>query len=221
MKQIAPIRTLTEQTYDALLEAICSGELAAGDRLNQDDIAARLRVSRQPVNSAITMLKANRFANDNGRRGVLVAPVDDVLLRSIFEYRQVIEPFAVRLAGRCLPDDARVQADAVLGRGLEAARGGCLGGLIHADAEFHEMVYRWSGNTVIQSSMALNWPHIRRSIGTMLREPGAALAMWDDHALIADALISGEADAAGQVMEAHIARAHRLTQPALNACETG
>ena len=52
-------RTMVEETYDILVNAICSGELSSGERLNQDEIAVRLKVSRQPVNSAI--LDLSRF----------------------------------------------------------------------------------------------------------------------------------------------------------------
>lgn len=61
MDAIAPPKSLTEQTYDILLNAICAGEFEPGERLNQDDIASRLKASRQPVNSAISILKANGF----------------------------------------------------------------------------------------------------------------------------------------------------------------
>ncbi|MFC6636615.1 GntR family transcriptional regulator [Sulfitobacter sediminilitoris] len=69
MDAIKPPKTLSEQTHDILLNAICSGEFEPGQRLNQDEIAARLQVSRQPVNSAISVLKASGFVEDTGRRG--------------------------------------------------------------------------------------------------------------------------------------------------------
>ena len=36
MDPIEPKNTLVEQVYEILLDAICSGELQAGERLNQD-----------------------------------------------------------------------------------------------------------------------------------------------------------------------------------------
>ena len=40
---------LVDQVYRALLDAICDGTLAAGARITQEDVAAQLAVSRQPV----------------------------------------------------------------------------------------------------------------------------------------------------------------------------
>jgi len=47
---------LTEQVYKRLLDAVCSGELAPGTRLNQEELAASLSVSRQPVLQGLRML---------------------------------------------------------------------------------------------------------------------------------------------------------------------
>ncbi|WP_073038222.1 GntR family transcriptional regulator [Roseovarius pacificus] len=49
MDTIEQPKSLTEQTHDILLNAICSGEFAPGERLHQEEIAARLSVSRGVV----------------------------------------------------------------------------------------------------------------------------------------------------------------------------
>ena len=65
---------LTEQVYQRLLDAICSGELAPGTRLTQEELAASLSVSRQPVLQALRLLKRDGVVIDAGRRGLIVAP---------------------------------------------------------------------------------------------------------------------------------------------------
>ena len=86
-----------------------------GDRLNQDDIAARLNVSRQPVNSAISILKANGFVRDTGKRGSVVTELEPAQLHDVYEFRTAIEPDPFGLGkhpSRCFEigkdrDDAR------------------------------------------------------------------------------------------------------------------
>ncbi|WP_420587986.1 GntR family transcriptional regulator [Marivita sp.] len=114
MQKIEQSKSLTEQTHDILLNAICSGEFEPGERLNQDEIAARLNVSRQPVNSAISMLKANGFVQDTGRRGVVVSQISPDQFQSIYEFRSAVEPFAIRLAHERKPADAEPRALAML-----------------------------------------------------------------------------------------------------------
>jgi DNA-binding GntR family transcriptional regulator len=195
---------LVEEAYDILVDAICSGELCPGVRLNQDDIATRLNVSRQPVNSAISILKAQGLVEDTGRRSVMVTRIDPDLFFAIHEYRRVIEPFAVRLAGRDLTDSHRKEAARVLKLGHRAMERGQLPELLQADALFHEMIYGWSGNRVIQASMKTNWHHIRRTMAEVLREPAAARPVWQEHTEIVESLLSGNTEEAALRMERHI-----------------
>jgi DNA-binding GntR family transcriptional regulator len=170
MKEIAPPKSLTEQTYDILLNAICAGEFEPGERLNQDNIAARLKVSRQPVNSAISILKANGFVEDTGKRGVVVAQFSTDQFNSIYEFRSAVEPFAIRLAHVRKPDDAATLAQDMLSRGWKAVKSGDLSVQIQTDFEFHTMIYDWSGNATIATTMRTNWHHIRRAMGVVVRQ---------------------------------------------------
>ncbi len=207
MDSIEPKKTLVEQVYDILLDAICSGELPQGERLNQDEIATRLNVSRQPVNSAISILKANGFVRDNGRRGVVVAEADMDQHRSIYEFRSVVEPFATRLAAERIGDHAAPEAQAILREGRAAIEARNIKALLNADARFHEMIYRWSGNHVIEASMRANWPHMLRSMVEVLRDPSSARQSWNDHQRIVDALLARDGEAAAKAMQAHIGTA--------------
>ncbi|MCU0853859.1 MAG: GntR family transcriptional regulator [Rhodobacteraceae bacterium] len=204
LAKVRPPRSLVDQTYEILLDAICAGDLVPGERLNQDRIAESLNVSRQPVISAISILKANRLVEDTGRRGVVVAPLDPGLVRSIYEYRVVIEPFAVRLAAGRRPPEARAEAAEVIAAGRAAAQSGDVRELIRADARFHEMIYRWSGNAMVQNSMGVNWHHIRRTMAEVLKAPLLSAPVWDEHAAILNALLDGDAATAEQLMRRHI-----------------
>lgn len=215
MESIKPKRTLVEETYDRLIDAICSGEFPPGKRLNQDEIAAKLNVSRQPVNSAVSILKTNGLVVDNGRRGVVVTRFDPDLFRSIYEYRREIEPFAVRLAGKSMNEKRRTEADQVLETGHKAVKRGTLRALIRADMQFHEMIYRWSGNQVIETSMKTIWHHIRRSMAEVLRDSNAHRSVWDDHARIVENLMSGQVDEAANIMESHIDDAYQAISEAM------
>ena len=209
METVKQRRTLVEETYDILLDAICSGELPPGERLNQDEIATKLNVSRQPVNSAISILKANGLVEDTGRRSVVVTRFDPALFRSIYEYRKVVEPFAVRLAGENIADRQRRYADEILQTGRKSAETGRLKDRIEADMVFHEMIYEWSGNHAIQMSMRTNWHHIRRSMAVVLREPSSVAGTWSEHAEIVEALFERDPESAAEVMRAHIERAYQ------------
>jgi DNA-binding GntR family transcriptional regulator len=216
MDAVKPKKTLVEETYDILIDAICTGELLPGEHLNQDEIAAKLNVSRQPVNSAISLLKANGMVEDTGRRSVMVSRFDRELFRSIYEYRTIIEPFAVRLAGKYLTPTDRQLADKVLRAGEKALEGGSLGDLVRTDMMFHEMIYSWGRNQVIETSMRTNWHHIRRSMAEVLRDPSAIVPVWEQHTEIAETLFDDRPDDAAEIMERHIRNSYQSIINAVN-----
>ena len=208
MQSIKPKKTLVDQTYEILVDAICLRELEPGERLNQDEIATRLNISRQPVNSAIAILKADNLVEDTGRRGVVVAPIDPDMSSSIYEYRMLIEPFAVELATENIPDDARSEADRILKEGRDAVARADMRELLEADRAFHEMIYGWSRNLVIQKSMQVTWNHLRRDMAEVLRDTSRTAPIWDEHAAIVDALIARDRKGAADRMRDHLRSAH-------------
>lgn len=221
MEAIAQGKSLVEKTYDALLDAICTGELKPGERIGQDEVAERLGVSRQPVNSAIAMLKAQRFVIDTGRRGVVVAPVEQELFRSIYQVRAAIEPLAVELATARLTPEQTLQGRRIVEHGIGLIQSGDRTGVLQADIDFHTLIYELSGNTIIIDLMSLNWQHLRRSMGEVLRAPGMTFQVWKEHKAILEAMVKGEAVEAARLMRAHIVEAPKrlrpdTTEPALN-----
>ena len=62
-------KSQTEHRCDILLYVLCSEHLEHGERRDQDDVAARLKVSRQPVKSAKSVLKANGRVEATRREG--------------------------------------------------------------------------------------------------------------------------------------------------------
>ena len=79
--------SLTDQVYDAIVDQICEGALPAGSHLVQEQLAERLGVSRQPVQQAMALLKADGMVEEVGRRGLWVTPLDADLMRHHYDIR--------------------------------------------------------------------------------------------------------------------------------------
>lgn len=207
MEALTQKKTLVEQAYDALLEAICVGDIRPGERLNQDDLAERLNVSRQPVNSAIAMLKAQRFVQDTGKRGVVVAPIDQALFDSIYQFRTAVEPMAVRLATARMTPEAISIGREIIARGKSHVQSGDHVSALRADMDFHNLIYTLSGNMIIADTMNLNWRHLQRAMSEVLSVPGATLRVWKEHDRIFTAMVRGEAEYAARLMREHMEHA--------------
>jgi DNA-binding GntR family transcriptional regulator len=199
LSRIAFAPDLTEQVYQRLLHAICDGELAPGARLTQEELAAALGVSRQPVLQALRLLKNDGFVSDAGRRGLRVAALEAQAIIQVYEVRAVLDGLAARRAAL-----AKAQLDpTVIAEGRMAAAGQRVGPMIDADMKFHHLIYAASGNPLIAETAKHHWPHIRRAMGAVLQTVGLRRPVWDEHEAILQAINGGHADRAEQLARQH------------------
>jgi len=206
--------TLVDQAYAVILDAICDGTLKPGERLTQADVAERLNVSRQPIHNALLVLKAQGFLRESGRRGLSVAPLDPALFEAIYQFRSAIEPLAVRLAtARMKPADL-ASGQVLIAQGMKAVKeqGGAA---VRADMAFHSWIYDLSGNVMIVETMRLNWQHLRRAMGEVLRHSRLFTRVWDEHRGIVEAMAKGDADEAAALIASHVTSAFEDVRPLL------
>jgi DNA-binding GntR family transcriptional regulator len=214
---------LAARAYASLLDAICSGALAPGERITQEALAARLGVSRQPVLQAFARLKREGFLADAGRKGVQVTALDARALEQLYQVRAELDALAAELAAR-LPAPAREAAAREGRRLIETGRAllpeGDLARLIEADMAFHLWLYRAGGNPLIEPTLALHWQHIRRYMGVVLAQSGVRDAVWREHAAIVKAIGAGQPKLARGLAQAHALDAARnlARQLALHPC---
>lgn len=207
MEALEPAPSLVDKAYNAILDAICAGEFRPGERLNQDMIAEKLNVSRQPVNSAIAMLKSQRFLEDTGRRGVVVAPIDVRSFQTIYQFRSAIEPLAAQLGTARMTREAVTRGRQIIEQGKAFVHSGNTAAVLRADMEFHDLIYQLSGNGIIQDVMRLNWRHLQRAMSEVLRAPGMSLRVWKEHDQIFSAMVALDGDTAAGLMKEHILNA--------------
>jgi DNA-binding GntR family transcriptional regulator len=194
---------LAERVHDALLDSICAGRLAPGERVTQEGLAAQFGVSRQPVLQALMLLKRQGFIVDAGRKGVMVAPLDPDHVRQLYEVRAALDGAAARAAAQRLDAGLEARGRALLRIGTAAMASGDTGRLIAADVDFHRFIYEASGNPLFETTAAAHWRHLRRVMGAVLRQRASYETVWREHADILDALAAHDGMRAEALMRAH------------------
>jgi DNA-binding GntR family transcriptional regulator len=196
---------LVDRVYRALQNAIGDGTLAPGARITQEELAARLNVSRQPVLQALRLLKRDGLVQDAPGRGVLVAPLDPQAIVQLYQVRGALDALASHWAATLgAPIDRRL-----LDRGRKAARGRDVQAMVDADMAFHAAIYAASGNPLIEQSAAVHWVHLRRVMGAVLQAAPSRASVWDEHEQILDAIEAGQAEQAVALTVAHSGQAAR------------
>jgi DNA-binding GntR family transcriptional regulator len=204
LEGLLPAPTLIAQAYDAILGAICDGRIPPGARLHQDLLADRLRISRQPVGQALSILRAQGFVRDTGRRSAIVAPLEREFFRALYQVREALDPMAAHLAAQRCSAEAAAEGRKLVAQGRKAVASGTVADLISADMRFHMWTYRLANNPVLVETMVVYWNHLRRAMGEVLRRRSRGRRIWDEHAAILEAVANRDAPAAARRALAHV-----------------
>ncbi|WP_035671655.1 FCD domain-containing protein, partial [Bradyrhizobium liaoningense] len=94
-----------------------------------------------------------------------------------------------------------------------------LADLIALDVDFHRAIYQLAGNPVIEETIAPQWPHMRRSMATVLSELDYRDSAWAEHADIAARILAGDANGAERAALTHAQTAGRMTEERLRATD--
>jgi DNA-binding GntR family transcriptional regulator len=145
-------RSLREQVYAALLQAIVERRFKPGERLVLDDLAAHLRVSRTPVRDALSRLAAEGLVQPNGRRGFCVTDLSGEELAQLYDMRLMCEQYALE-KGLAAIDEALIAqlethaAECV--RLCESVDPGARVMVMLHDRELHRLVVRQADNPML------------------------------------------------------------------------
>ncbi|MDH2385095.1 GntR family transcriptional regulator [Bradyrhizobium sp. CER78] len=221
MIPLDPLPNLIDQVYGRLLEAIIDRTLLPGQRITQNELAEKLGVSRQPISHALHLLHRQGLVAESGKRGFEVTQLDPQRIRELYEVRGAIDALAARLAATRVKADAaaRAQLESALEAGRAIDDNAPLARLIALDVDFHSAIYRLAGNSAIEEMIAPQWPHMRRSMATVLAELDYRDSAWIEHETIGAHIFSGNADAAEAAALAHAQTAGRMTEEKLRAID--
>jgi DNA-binding GntR family transcriptional regulator len=212
LQPLAGSKVLIDLVHERIVEAIADGTLRPGQRLRQDEVAALLGVSRQPVSHALQLAKRQGLVVEHGRKGLAVAPVEAARTRHLYQVRAALDALAARLAAALVRDHAHDrQALHALEASLEAGQrlpaDAAAGALIQADVALHTAIYRLAANPAIEETIAPQWPHFRRSMGAVLLDPACRPRVWIEHAAIVERIVAGRPEAAAAAAREHAERA--------------
>lgn len=192
--------------YAQLRDQILSGDLPPGSKLAQYDLAGAMGISITPLREAIRRLSGEGLVLLDNHRNARVALMDYTEARQIFETRRALEPAALALAAQRRTDADIVRMRAALEDLLPVTREWGETALV-AHREVHRALYTASHNDVMTRLLNDLWDKSDRyrRVGLQL-PPGAEPRTRDfeEHHRLVDLVITGDADAAAELMRSHI-----------------
>ncbi|MGI9433952.1 MAG: GntR family transcriptional regulator [Geminicoccaceae bacterium] len=223
MKPLHQLPSLTDRVYDAIVDEICDGRMPAGIHLVQEQLATRLGVSRQPIQQALALLKADGLIEEVGKRGMQVASLDLKAMRHHYNIRAALDALAVREAAACAKNSLRITADLerrgqqILEAGQEAIEQGSVARQIREDKAFHSLFYDVSGNPFLHRTAEPHWRFLRRIMGEVLRHVEPPRSIWHQHQKMLNAVVAGDQELSEHLAIDHIQRAVDMLEEAIKS----
>src|SRR5690606_24936012 len=136
-----PISSRAELVYEALRDDIFNNRLRPGERVSEERIAQRLKVSRTPVREALKRLHAEGLVEITPHRGAVVRDPSGEELAELCTVREVLEGLAARLAARSISDVELYTLERLINEMDAAAREDRIDDLIQYNHQFHESIW--------------------------------------------------------------------------------
>jgi DNA-binding GntR family transcriptional regulator len=204
-------KSLVLLAMEKIRHGITNGEYALGAPLYEKVLAENFGISKTPVREALVQLQREGLVVVLPHSGTYVFELADGEVTDLCELRLILETNALQLALRRQAGRLTAELDSI----NEAMRGSIKKKQIAhyraLDAQFHQSFFKNCGNTYLARAYALIEAKIqtlRVSLITPL--PNLIALSLDEHLQIVKELHEGKADAAIEILTAHIKRSREL-----------
>lgn len=219
-----PIRRagLRESVYESILEMLVEGQVGEGAPLRVEALAQLLEVSPTPVREALVQLESTGLVKYVANKGYTATPhlsADEKV--AMMDARLVLEVAAVRRAAelgdpsvpshlRDVLEDQREAASRLGGSGGEQQKD-ALREFLKLDHSFHDGILHGCGNHFLFRLAATLDAQAQRMRQSFLNGIPDADDVLAEHSAIAEAIATGDPDAAERAMRDHLERVLTLS----------
>ena len=199
--------SLSAKVYDRLLTAIVRQELGAGQPLDVDEMSELFKVSRTPVQAAISRLAELGLVEVRPRRGTFVAKLTTQDVHELFEIRGLIEVHCARKAIKLASDAQLSTLKGYVDRFHQFFSGDQYMdyyAFLESDREFHWAIVSLARNQRLARVYDQARMLIEVTRASARRDIGGAALTHERHIAIAETLIAKDEEKATAAIEDHI-----------------
>ena len=206
MEQLPERTNLRDQIYDILKRRIVLREIESGEKINEEDLAKSLGVSRTPIRETLLRLEHEGILKIIPRRGAFVVSQSKEKVMDLFEVREVLEGLVARLAtenmNRALFDRLKRSLEKVSSVDDDNNR---LLKYTPADVEFHALLLEACDNELLKNMMESVNVHLQMVRLRTVALPGRPEQTVKEHYEIAAAIEKRDSALAEKLMRKHVA----------------
>lgn len=195
---------LRDVVFNTLREAILKGELKPGERLMELKLADKMGVSRTPIREAIRMLEQEGLAVTVPRRGAEVAKMTEKDMKDVLEIRTALDELAVELACDCIDQAGLENLYAAQETFEEAIRTTDVKKIAQADVDFHNAIYKATGNEKLMTLLSNLREQMYRYRVEYLKDDSSYPTLIEEHKQLIRGIKNKEKELVHTVMKRHV-----------------
>ena len=199
--QYMPLRDVV---FHTLRRGIMQGDLKPDERLMEIKLANRLGVSRTPIREAIRMLELEGLVVMIPRKGAQVAEITEKDLKDVLEVRMGLEELAVKFACQRITEEQLDNLYHASRKFEEAVKREDLTELAQADVDFHDLIYKATGNERLVQLLNNIREHMYRYRVEYLKDEEIRGSLVQEHDTLLEKLSQRDLEGAKQVTQSHI-----------------
>ncbi|CAN7248164.1 GntR family transcriptional regulator [Devosia sp. LjRoot16] len=201
--------TISIQVAQELRRRILAGHYPQGVKLQQEQIAAELGVSRSPVREALGQLEAEGLVVLTPQKGAQVSPISRAEIAELFELRLLVEPHLIALAIPEMTEADLNKATSIISEMADIS----LDGWGDANWRLHEVLYAPAGRPGMLKLLRRTHETIGRYIRMQVMATNGRSDAHREHKLILDACRKRDVAKAVGLLRKHIEDAGRMLHP--------
>lgn len=197
--------TIADAVHRRLREAVLTGRIPMGARINELELASAWQISRTPIRDALRRLGAEGLLQAAPGRGMVVPMLRRPDLEELYGLREALEGMAARRAAERATPAFQVQLNTLIKTYGGALKQEDLGRVVAADDALHEAVAQMAQNRRLEEAINVARQRVRQFQGKSFRLRGRAGKTFREMAKLVAAIRTRDAARAETSMREHLA----------------
>ncbi|KKO49113.1 GntR family transcriptional regulator [Arsukibacterium sp. MJ3] len=204
--------TAADRVLQEIQRAIVDGDMAAGSKISEPELARRFDLSRAPLREALARLERCHLIERIPNAGARVVKLSTTGLLALYQLRENLEGLACKLAAEHMSDDEITEVRQLLDQHLSSqrVREGESYYQEAGDLDFHYRVILGSKNSYLINILCDELYYLVRMYRVQLGMNGPRVSRaFDEHKAIITAIANRDGELADLLMRRHIAASRR------------
>ncbi len=199
--------SLAQEVAGNIREAIISGKLKPGEKIIENELAHKMKISRSPIREALRILGKDGLVTLTPRRRAEVAEISHKEVKEIYAIRANLESLAAMLAISSLnPEQIRRMENLLKKMSIETKKND-INGILKLNEKFHDILLKSSDNIKLDQLIHSLRVQIQRFRVASLSLPGRLKEVLSEHQKIMDACRRRDSSLVEECVKEHIIRA--------------